>query len=285
MTSSLCFNLATGAYFASMILFVVYLASRITGTALLANLLAYAGLAVHTAAIGLRWYESYQVPGGIGHAPLSNLYESVVFFAWTIILIYLLIDLKYRQRAVGAFVVPFAFVAMIWAQLGLNDSIEPLVPALQSNWLTYHVITCFLGYAAFAVACGVSIMYLIKIGKEEKSNGETPAGGVLSLFPSAKILDDINYKSIMIGFPLLSLGIITGAAWANYAWGTYWSWDPKETWSLIVWFIYAAFLHARFTRGWVGRKAAWLSIVGFAATLFCYLGVNLVLSGLHSYGG
>jgi cytochrome c-type biogenesis protein CcsB len=285
MTSSLCFNLATGAYFGSMVLFIVYLVSRTNGTALLANVLAYGGLLVHTVAIGLRWYESYQLPGGVGHAPLSNLYESVVFFAWTIILIYLILDLKYRQRAVGAFVVPFAFLGMIWAQLGGNDSIEPLVPALQSNWLTYHVITCFIGYAAFAVACGVSIMYLIKAGTEEKSEGGAPAGGLLSLFPSTKVLDDINYKAIMIGFPLLSLGIITGAAWANYAWGTYWSWDPKETWSLIVWFIYAAFLHARFTRGWVGRKAAWLSIIGFAATLFCYLGVNLVLSGLHSYGG
>jgi len=99
------------------------------------------------------------------------------------------------------------------------------------------------------------------------------------------VLDDLNYRAIMIGFPLLTIGIITGAAWANYAWGTYWSWDPKETWSLIVWFIYAAFLHARFTKGWVGKLAAWLSIIGFAATIFCYLGVNLFLSGLHSYGG
>jgi cytochrome c-type biogenesis protein CcsB len=204
---------------------------------------------------------------------------------WTILLIYLVIDLKYKQRAVGAFVVPFAFLGMTWAQLGLSDAIDPLVPALQSNWLTYHVITCFLGYAAFAVACGVSIMYLIKVGKEGDNAASSPAGGILSVFPSARILDDINYKAIMIGFPLLTLGIITGAAWANYAWGTYWSWDPKETWSLIVWFIYAAFLHARFTRGWVGKKAAWLSIIGFAATIFCYLGVNLVLSGLHSYGG
>jgi cytochrome c-type biogenesis protein CcsB len=104
------------------------------------------------------------------------------------------------------------------------------------------------------------------------------------MFPAIRVLDDLNYKAIMIGFPLLTLGIITGAAWANYAWGTYWSWDPKETWSLIVWFIYAAFLHARITRGWVGRRAAILSVVGFAATIFCYLGVNLFLSGLHSYG-
>jgi cytochrome c-type biogenesis protein CcsB len=175
-------------------------------------------------------------------------------------------------------------MGMAWAQLGLNSGIEPLVPALQSNWLLYHVITCFLGYAAFAVACGISIMYLIKASGESESS-TSQAGGILSMFPSIRILDDLNYKSIMIGFPLLTLGIVTGAAWANYAWGTYWSWDPKETWSLIVWFIYAAFLHARITRGWVGKRAAWLSIIGFSATIFCYLGVNLFLSGLHSYGG
>jgi cytochrome c-type biogenesis protein CcsB len=284
MDSTQIFNLVTVAYFAAMVLFVVYLPTRSKGVALVATALAYIGFIGHTAAIGLRWYESYQIPGGVGHAPLSNLYESVVFFSWTIVLIYILIDLKYRQRAVGAFVIPFAFLGMTWAQLRLNDAIEPLVPALQSNWLTYHVVTCFLGYAAFAVACGVSIMYLIKVGKEEKNASGSPAGGIVGLFPSARVLDDINYKAIMIGFPLLSLGIITGAAWANYAWGTYWSWDPKETWSLIVWFIYAAFLHARFTRGWVGKRAAWLSIIGFAATIFCYLGVNLILSGLHSYG-
>jgi len=220
----------------------------------------------------------------VGHAPLSNLYESVVFFSWTIVLIYLLLDIKYKYRVIGAFVMPFALLGMAWAQLGLNTGIEPLVPALQSNWLLYHVITCFLGYAAFAVACGISIMYLIKAKHDE--NGQTVGeGSMMGMFPPSKVLDDLNYRSIMIGFPLLTLGIITGAAWANYAWGTYWSWDPKETWSLIVWFVYAAFLHARITKGWVGKRAAWLSIVGFAATIFCYLGVNLFLSGLHSYGG
>jgi cytochrome c-type biogenesis protein CcsB len=284
MNSAQLFNIVTVGYFGAMILFLVYLVTHSKKIALVANILTYAGFLAQTAAIGLRWYESYALLGEGGRAPLSNLYESVVFFSWTIVLIYILVDLKYKQRAIGAFVIPFAFLGMTWAQLGLNDAIEPLVPALQSNWLTYHVITCFLGYAAFAVACGVSIMYLIKVNKESGS-GKTPAGGIVGLFPSARVLDDINYKAIMIGFPLLSLGIITGAAWANYAWGTYWSWDPKETWSLIVWFIYAAFLHARFTRGWVGKRAAWLSIFGFVATIFCYLGVNLVLSGLHSYGG
>jgi cytochrome c-type biogenesis protein CcsB len=229
----------------------------------------------------MRWKESYDM--GVGHAPLSNLYESVVFFSWTIVLIYSLLDLKYKYRVIGAFVMPFAMLGMSWAQLGMNTGIEPLVPALQSNWLTYHVITCFLGYAAFAVACGVSIMYLIKASHDE--SGQTAGeSSVMGMFPPIRVLDDLNYRAIMIGFPLLTLGIITGAAWANYAWGTYWSWDPKETWSLIVWFVYAAFLHARFTRGWVGKRAAWLSVIGFAATIFCYLGVNLFLSGLHSYG-
>ncbi|TLM66392.1 MAG: c-type cytochrome biogenesis protein CcsB [Deltaproteobacteria bacterium] len=282
MTSSLFFNIATGAYFFAMVGYLAFLVAKSKETALAATVLSWLGFAANTAAIGLRWREAYAL--GFQQAPLSNLYESVVFFAWSILLIYLLFDLKYKHRAVGAFVLPFAFAGMIWAQWGLDATIAPLVPALQSNWLTYHVITCFIGYAAFAMACGVSIMYLIKVGKEEAASGN-PVGGILGMFPSVKVLDDLNYKAIMIGFPMLTLGIITGAAWANYAWGTYWSWDPKETWSLIVWFIYAAFLHARFTRGWVGRRAAWLSITGFAATIFCYLGVNLLLSGLHSYGG
>ncbi len=280
MTSSLLFNITTIAYLVSTLVFFAFLASRAAAAGMAGSLAAVAGLLLQTAAIGLRWKESYTL--GVGHAPLSNLYESVVFFSWTIVLIYLLLDLKYRYRVIGAFVMPFALLGMAWAQLGLHSGIEPLVPALQSNWLLYHVITCFLGYAAFAVACGISIMYLIR---DRHDQGDGAADGIVATFPTSRILDDLNYRAIMVGFPLLTLGIVTGAAWANYAWGTYWSWDPKETWSLIVWFIYAAFLHARITRGWVGRRAAWLSVIGFAATIFCYLGVNLFLSGLHSYGG
>jgi cytochrome c-type biogenesis protein CcsB len=233
---------------------------------------------VSTAAIGVRWAESYKL--GIGRIPVTNLYESLVFFAWSINLFYLLVEWKYKNRTLGAFVMPIAFGTMLFA-LTNESSIQPLVPALQSYWLHAHVITCFVGYAAFAVSAGVAVMYLLKARREERK----VTGGVVALFPSTKILDDLVYKSIIWGFPFLTAGIITGAAWANYAWGTYWSWDPKETWSLIVWLVYAAFLHARVTRGWHGRRAAILSIVGFLATLFCYLGVNLVLSGLHSYGG
>ena len=280
MLSAKLFNTTTIFYMLSTLAFFGYLASRNSKLGLAGSVLAWAGFAVQTVATGLRWKESYDM--GMGHAPLSNLYESVVFFAWSIVLIFGIIDAKYKYRIIGAFVMPFALLSMAWGQLYLPTDINPLMPALQSNWLLYHVLTCFLGYAAFAVACGVSIMYLIKAKFEEKGNDA--AGGVIAHFPPTKILDDLNYKAIMVGFPLLTLGIITGAAWANYAWGTYWSWDPKETWSLIVWFVYAAFLHARFTKGWVGKRAAWLSIIGFAATIFCYLGVNLLLSGLHSYG-
>ncbi len=279
MSSAQLFNLTTAVYFVAMVLLALVLLLRSRRLGLLAVTTVWVGFAAHSVAIALRWIESYRLPGAIGHAPLSNLYESVVFFAWSIVLIYLLIDLRLRQRAVGAFAVPFALLAMCWAQLRGNDAIEPLVPALQSNWLTYHVVTCFLGYAAFAIGCAVSIMYLVK-----EAAGEAQKGGIGELLPSLDLLDELNYKAIVIGFPFLTLGIVTGAAWANYAWGTYWSWDPKETWSLIVWFVYAAFLHARLTRGWSGHRTAWLSILGFAATLFCYLGVNLLLAGLHSYG-
>jgi cytochrome c-type biogenesis protein CcsB len=280
MSSVQLFNYATAAYFAAMVLFVIFTAVPRRQLGRIAVGAVWAGFLSHTVAIALRWIESYRLPGNVGHAPMANLYESVVFFAWTIVFFYLGIDFKFRKRAIGVFVLPLAVLSMCWAQFRGDANMEPLLPALQSNWLTYHVVTCFLGYAAFAVASAVSVMYLIKVGRSGEENGEK------SLLPSAAALDELNYKAIMIGFPFLTLGIVTGAAWANYAWGTYWSWDPKETWSLIVWFIYAAFLHARLTRGWTGRRAAWLSIFGFAATLFCYLGVNLLpkIQSLHTYG-
>jgi cytochrome c-type biogenesis protein CcsB len=280
MTNSLLFGIATFVYFFAMVLYVSYLAFRSEMLGKVASLSMLGGVVVETAAIGMRWYESYQM--GIGRAPLTNLYESLAFFAWTIALIYLVLEKKFKIRTVGAFVAPFPFLIMAYASLNPND-IQPLVPALKSNWLISHVVTCFVGYAAFAVSFGVSILYLFKAGSEKLSPRST--GSFWDFLPSSAALDEIGYKTIAIGFPLLTIGIVTGAFWANVAWGTYWSWDPKETWSLIVWLIYAAYLHARITRGWRGKRAAILSIVGFAATIFCYLGVNLILSGLHSYGG
>lgn len=280
MTNSLLFGISIFVYFFAMVLYVSYLAFRSDGLGKAATVCLLAGVMVETAAIAMRWYESYEM--GIGRAPLTNLYESLVFFAWTIAIIYLLLEKKFHIKTVGAFVAPFPFIIMAYASLNPNE-IQPLVPALKSNWLIAHVVTCFVGYAAFAVSFGIGILYLFKVRAEHQA-GKAP-GLFLGYVPASSALDEIGYKMIAIGFPLLTIGIVTGAFWANVAWGTYWSWDPKETWSLIVWFIYAAYLHARITRGWRGTRAAVLSIVGFGATLFCYLGVNLILSGLHSYGG
>jgi cytochrome c-type biogenesis protein CcsB len=207
------------------------------------------------------------------------MYESLVFFSWTIVLLYIVLEFLYKQKTIGVFVTPFAFLFIALTAIipGINAKIDPLVPALKSPWLAIHVITCFVGYAAFAVSFWFSILFLVKEKREKNSSTQ------MRFLPSTKLLDEINYRSVLIGFPMLTLGIVTGAAWANYAWGSYWSWDPKETWSLITWFIYAAFLHARLTRGWSGRKTAILSIVGFGAVIFTYFGVNYLLSGLHSY--
>jgi cytochrome c-type biogenesis protein CcsB len=276
-SSQTFFNISMGIYLICSLGYLIYAASRnkIIGT--ISTALLTVGLLLHSGGLVFRWVETHQT--GYGYVPLSNMYESLIFFSWTIVLVYLILEFKYQQKIIGVFVTPFAFLAIALTSIipGIDAKIVPLVPALQSNWLAIHVITCFLGYASFAVSFGISILYLIQDKK-----GATKEGGSRWL-PSISILDEINYKSIVIGFPMLTLGIITGAAWANYAWGSYWSWDPKETWSLITWFVYAAFLHARFTRDWKGRKAAILSIVGFSAVLFTYFGVNYLISGLHSY--
>ncbi|MDF1535394.1 MAG: c-type cytochrome biogenesis protein CcsB [bacterium] len=278
MDSTVLHNMATFAYLFATFFYVAYLAFKNRAVGTLATLTASAGVVVHAIGKGLRWVESYRM--GIGHAPLSNMYESMSFFALCVMAAYLVVEWRFKNKALGAVVAPIAFILLAANALLFPDDIRPLVPALQSDWLLYHVITSFVSYGAFAVSFGVSVLYLVKSKAEKKGLKE---GSLLATFPDLKFLDEVNYKSVAVGFPLLSLGIITGAAWANYAWGTYWSWDPKETWSLITWFVYAAYLHARFTRGWAGKRAALLSIIGFAAVVFTYFGVNFLLSGLHSY--
>jgi cytochrome c-type biogenesis protein CcsB len=205
------------------------------------------------------------------------MYESLVFFSWTVAALYIFVEFKYREHIIGVFATPLIFLAIAYASLSpsIGDRITPLIPALKSNWLIAHVITCFLGYAGFAVAFGFSIMYLVK-------PADPKAGGLTARLPSLGLIDELTHQMVMFGFLFLSIGIITGAVWANSAWGTYWSWDPKETWSLITWLIYATLLHLRMMRGWSGKQIAWVSIVGFMAVLFTYFGVNL-LPGLHSY--
>ena len=277
MNSSIILSIITFVYGLAAFFYIAHWVFRKDVLAKLATWTAFIGVIGNTVGIILRWVESYQL--GIGHAPLSNLYESLIFFSWTIVVVYLIIERKHKSRIIGAFTTPLAFLAMAYASMSPNISnqIQPLLPALKSNWLIAHVIACFIGYASFAIAFGISWMYLFK---QRDTGGESR---LLAHFPKHNILDELNHQLVMFGFLFLTTGIITGAVWANSAWGRYWGWDPKETWSLITWFIYATLLHARLMRGWHGKRVAYLSIIGFAAVLFTYFGVNY-LPGLHSYG-
>ena len=277
MTSSSILSIVTFVYGLAAFLYLFSWIFKKSTPGKLATWATILGLAGNTAGIILRWMESYQL--GIGHAPFSNLYESLIFFSWTIAAIYLFVERKYENRTIGAFASPLAFLVLAYASLSPNisDRIQPLLPALKSNWLIAHVITCFIGYAAFAVAFGISLMYLFK---QRETGSES---FLLERIPDLNILDDVNHQLVMFGFLFLSVGIITGAVWANSAWGRYWGWDPKETWSLITWIVYATLLHARTMRGWRGKRVAYFAIAGFMAVLITYFGVNY-LPGLHSYG-
>lgn len=279
MDSSFLLSLTTFAYLLCTLLYLSGVLFRYQLLLVFASIAGCLAILLQTAGILLRWRESYLL--GYGHAPLSNLYESLVFAAWAIMLIYLLLEQRTKQRVLGFFPALFAFLAMAYASFStqVDSRIQPLVPALKSNWLIAHVVTCFLGYAAFAVSCGISFLYLLRKARPDNPHPK----GILALLPIPRQLEEFNYQMIVFGFLWLSLGIITGSIWANSAWGTYWSWDPKETWSLITWLVYAALLHARTIQGWRGARVAWLSIIGFCCVLFTYFGVNFLLSGLHSY--
>jgi cytochrome c-type biogenesis protein CcsB len=358
MDSSIFFGISTTAYFLAMIIYITHLAFKNKVVGIAATSVTIVGFASQTVAIIWRWKEFVDLTGmGIWRsAPLTNLYESLVFFIWCLILGYLIIEFKFKNRSFGAFVTPIAGLALAFIDLsGMSKEIQPLVPALQSNWLLVHVMMSFIAYAAFSLSFSTALMYLIiKTDKRYelsylfwsitlgimiilllatgfdllkfkvmvkpdifiktymfKASFFNPSsaikvvswisalgiifvvwrfGNILKTIIekfniTPEMLDEITYKSIAIGFPIFTLGgLIFGAIWADQAWGVYWSWDPKETWSLITWFIYAFYLHGRMIRGWRGKRVAIVALIGFVAVIFTYLGVNLLLSGLHSYG-
>jgi cytochrome c-type biogenesis protein CcsB len=269
--SSFLFGITLGFYLAATFSYLFFLFKPGEGIGKAAFWLTTGGFAVHCIFTLDRYLEA-------GHTPITNLHESLSFFSLSIVGIFLIFVRKYRTVILGAFVTPLALVMML-ASFGFSSAISPLNPALKSKWLLVHTTMAFFGYAIFTVAFGAAIMYLI----QERFLKRKKLGSLYQKLPSLDTLDDINYRCMTFGFPLLTFAIISGAIWAETAWGTYWSWDPKETWSLITWFVYAALLHGRLTTGWRGRKAAILSIVGFFVLLFTFLGVNLFLSGLHSY--
>jgi cytochrome c-type biogenesis protein CcsB len=225
MKSSFLLSWVTFGYFFAALFYLISMVLKKEGIGSLASWLLRVVFLTQTVAIILRWVESYQM--GFGHAPLSNLYESLIFFAWTIALIYIWVEWKTKSKTIGVFAIPFAFLSMAYASFSpnINDRIQPLLPALQSNWLIAHVMTCFLGYAALAVSCSLSFMYLIRKSKTDLKKDKQ---GLWAYFPGISMLDELIYKTIVIGFLLLTLGIATGSVWAHSAWGTYWSWDPRK---------------------------------------------------------
>jgi cytochrome c-type biogenesis protein CcsB len=251
--------------------YLIYLVSSHERAAWTARLLLAVGFIAHCITLVLRYIEA-------GHIPVVNLHESLSFFAWMVIGFFLMLRYYYKIEVMGVFASSFALLLVIWAA-ALPNELLPLPPALRSWWLPIHVTFAFLGDAIFALAFCAGVIYLV----QERLIKSKRAGSFSGRLPSLEILDEINYRALTIGFPLLTIGIVTGAVWADYAWGSYWSWDPKENWSLVTWLLYAALIHQRLAVKWRGKKAAVMAIVGFGGVLFTFLGVNLLMEGLHTY--
>jgi cytochrome c-type biogenesis protein CcsB len=263
-----------------------------------------------------RWIDS-------GHFPLSNLYESLMFLSWSCTFIHLFLELKtelvkpeaiFLTKVIGSITSPIALFTNAFATFNLPTEMQkasPLVPALQSNWLMMHVTVMIISYSALILGSLLSIAFLIlissssipnfnsffhhlqlglarNISNNELYQGQGPLEKNPFLSKSKMTLawnfDNLSYRIIGIGFPFLTIGILSGAVWANEAWGSYWSWDPKETWALATWLVFAIYLHARITKGWQGKKPAIIASFGFLAIWICFLGVNLIGEGMHSYG-
>lgn len=201
----------------------------------------------------------------------------VCFFVWAITLVFIVIQYKFDLSVAALFVFPISILLLLFL-LNLDVTIRPAMPALRSKWLIIHVLTAVCAYGAFAMSFALSLMYLLKDWLINRNS----SGKIARILPKLELLDELSYKVIFLGMPALTIMLVTGAVWAEYSWGRYWSWDPKETWALITWFIYSAYLHIRL-RGWKGKKAAVLSIIGFLAVIFTFLGVSYLLPGIHSY--
>ena len=245
-----------------------------------------------------------------GYFPLSNLYESLLFLTWTLLTLYLYVESQTKTKLIGAILIPVALLINGFSNLTLSPEMQkasPLVPALQSNWLMMHVSMMLLSYGTLIMGSLLCLLFLVisqyqEVDFKQIDKTPTPLYNIMldyyeaDLLPSKKrsselgrlkllqSLDNWSYRIIGLGFPFLTVGIIAGGVWANEAWGSYWSWDPKETWALITWLVFATYLHARITKGWEGKKTALLGGLGFFVIWICYLGVNFLGKGLHSYG-
>lgn len=277
MWMSALFVLSTIGYFGGLFFKSDY-------TSKIASVLAWSGATFGLVGMMVRWRESYLINPEYGHIPVSSLYEVFILFAVLTTLMYLYYEQKIRTRSMGGFVMlivsaSVAFLLWYTFDRGAHE-IQPLVPALKSYWMKIHVPANFIGYGGFSIAAMVGLAYVLT----EKLQNRNPNSPFLKAMPSLESMDDLMYKTIALGFAFFTIATVLGAMWAAEAWGGYWSWDPKETWALIVWLNYAAWLHIRMSKGWRGRPMALWALIGLVVTTFAFLGVNMFLSGLHSYG-
>ena len=274
MWMSFLFVLATLSYFLALFTGSAFAATVGTG-------LSWCGAGMGLTGMLVRWRESWLISAEVGHIPVSNLYEVFILFCVTTAIIYLHYEKRYQTRALGGFVllvISAAIGFLLWYTFDRGaHEIQPLVPALQSYWMKIHVPANFIGYGCFSIAAMLGVAYLAR-------GDETNPHQLFARLPAREDIDEIMYKAIALGFAFFTVATILGSLWAAEAWGGYWSWDPKETWALIVWLNYAAWLHTRISKNWQGPAMAIWAIVGLFVTLFAFLGVNMFLSGLHSYG-
>ena len=255
-------------YLAAMVLYFIFLVIKHVKAGKIAGYVMVIGFVLHTAALVTRGI-------GAGRLPLTNQYEFATSFAWGISLCFLMFLWKYHFQALGAFVTPVIFLLIGYAAMQSRE-VRELMPALRSNWLGIHVSTAILSYGAFGVSFAVSLMFLMRQKMKDNVFWQEH-------IPEEQKLDMISYRAVSLGFLFLTFVIITGAIWAERAWGSYWSWDPKETWSLITWIIYALYLHLRISKGWKNKSAAMFAVIGFICVIFTYIGVNTLIPGIHSY--
>jgi cytochrome c-type biogenesis protein CcsB len=265
------FLIALGLYLLSTIFYLVFLVIDRKNLEIIGHFSLLAGFIVHFLATCFRYFQA-------GYTPITNLHESLSFLSLCIGGFFLFLKRSYKISILGSIIAPLLSLMFIWA-LSLPNNIKPLAPILQSYWLPIHTIFAFVGNSIFFVSFFVSVLYLF-LERGIKRKRFSP---ISRRFPSLEMLDSINYRCMSYGFPFLTIGIITGSLWAGIAWGSYWSWVPKETWALITWFVFAILILTRLGMGGRGRKTAYMMIVGFFSILFTFLGINFVIGGLHSY--
>ena len=277
MWMSALFILATLTYFIALFAKSNYIGKIATTLTWLGAIFGLVGMMV-------RWRESYIINFDYGHIPVSSLYEVFILFTVLTTLMYLYYEQKNQTKSLGGFVmliVSAAVAFILWYTFDKGAHvIQPLVPALKSYWMKIHVPANFVGYGAFSIAAMVGLSYILTSTVAKKN----PNSSFVKSMPTLENMDDLMYKTISLGFAFFTIATVLGAMWAAEAWGGYWSWDPKETWALIVWLNYAAWLHIRMSKGWRGKPMAWWALIGLLVTAFAFLGVNMFLSGLHSYG-